>query len=49
MNSIHFEGFERRINKVNECLKKYGFSSLEDAKNFKSPEINLKEDKFVKS
>ncbi|HBE14468.1 MAG TPA: GGGtGRT protein, partial [Clostridiales bacterium] len=28
---IKFEGYERRINKINDTLKEYGFSSLEDA------------------
>ena len=27
-----FEGYERRINRIEACLKEYGFSSLEDAK-----------------
>ncbi|HBM15876.1 MAG TPA: GGGtGRT protein [Lentisphaeria bacterium] len=29
---IHFEGYERRIDKIEKALKEYGFSSLEDAK-----------------
>ena len=27
-----FEGYERRIDKINETLKKYGISSIEEAK-----------------
>lgn len=27
-----FEGYERRIDKINDCLKEYGFSSLEEAR-----------------
>lgn len=48
MNNIHFEGFERRINKINECLKKYGFSSLEDAKNL-CDSFNVDPYKIVKN
>ena len=29
---IKFEGYERRIDKINECLKKYDIASLEEAK-----------------
>ncbi|HPP84903.1 MAG TPA: GGGtGRT protein [Bacillota bacterium] len=29
---VKFEGYERRIDKINACLKEYGFSSLEDCK-----------------
>ena len=29
---INFEGYDRRINKINAELKKYGFSSLEECK-----------------
>ncbi|MBE6649156.1 MAG: GGGtGRT protein [Ruminococcaceae bacterium] len=29
---IKFEGYERRIDKINECLAKYGIASLEEAK-----------------
>ena len=28
----NFESKERRMSKINDCLKKYNFSSLEDAK-----------------
>ncbi|MCL2752434.1 MAG: GGGtGRT protein [Firmicutes bacterium] len=31
---IRFEGYERRINKINVCLKEYGFDSLEAAAEF---------------
>ena len=27
---ISFEGYDKRINKINKCLKKYGFKNLED-------------------
>ena len=30
--SIRFEGYERRIDKINKALKEYGIASLEDAK-----------------
>ena len=30
--SIKFEGYERRINKINACLAEYGMSSLEEAR-----------------
>ena len=30
--SITFEGYDRRINKINDCLLEYGFSSLEAAR-----------------
>ena len=29
---VQFEGYERRIDKINKCLLKYGISSLEEAK-----------------
>ncbi len=29
---IRFEGYERRIDKINECLKQYGLNSLETSK-----------------
>ena len=28
---VKFEGYERRIDKINECLKEYGIASLEEA------------------
>ncbi|MDR0856268.1 MAG: GGGtGRT protein [Clostridiales bacterium] len=34
MSEIRFEGYERRINKINACLKEYGFKSLEEAHEF---------------
>lgn len=43
-----FEGYERRIAKIEVCLKEYGFSSLEDAKALcDSKNINV--DALVKS
>ncbi len=30
--SIRFEGYERRIDKINKTLAEYGIASLEDAK-----------------
>ena len=42
-----FEGYERRIDKINECLKEYGFESLEAAQELcLSKGINV--DKIVK-
>ena len=32
--SIKFEGYERRIDKINACLKEYGFKDLEEVKEF---------------
>ncbi len=29
---VTFEGYERRIDKINDCMKKYGIKDLEDAK-----------------
>ena len=29
---VTFEGYERRIEKINACMKKYGIKDLEDAK-----------------
>ncbi|MCL2158306.1 MAG: GGGtGRT protein [Oscillospiraceae bacterium] len=29
-----FEGYERRISKIEQCLKEYGFSSLDEAKEY---------------
>ena len=29
-----FEGYERRIDKINACCKEYGFSSIDEAKDF---------------
>ena len=31
--SIRFEGYERRIDKINKALAEYGIASLEEAKN----------------
>ena len=30
--SITFEGYERRIDKINACLKEFGIKDLEEAK-----------------
>lgn len=30
--SIRFEGYERRIDKINKALAEYGIASLEEAK-----------------
>ena len=29
---VQFEGYERRIAKIESCMKEYGFSSLEEVK-----------------
>ena len=31
---VRFEGYERRIQKIEKCLKEYGFDSLEDVKQY---------------
>ncbi len=31
---ITFEGYERRIDKINKCLAKYGFTDLEQVKKY---------------
>jgi hypothetical protein len=31
---VRFEGYERRIDKINACMAEYGFKSLEDVKDF---------------
>ncbi|MBQ9940768.1 MAG: GGGtGRT protein [Clostridia bacterium] len=44
---VKFEGYERRIDKINECLKEYGFESLEAVQELcLSKGINV--DKIVK-
>ena len=44
---VKFEGYERRIDKINECLKEYGFANLEAAQELcLSKGINV--DKIVK-
>jgi len=44
---VKFEGYERRIDKINECLKEYGFENLEAAQELcLSKGINV--DKIVK-
>lgn len=31
---VRFEGYERRIDKINKCMAEYGFNSLEEVKDF---------------
>lgn len=31
---VRFEGYERRIDKINKCMSEYGFGSLEEVKEF---------------
>jgi len=31
---VRFEGYERRIEKINQCMSEYGFASLEEVKDF---------------
>ena len=31
---IKFEGYERKIDKINQCMTKYKFKSLEETKEF---------------
>ncbi|MCX7842057.1 MAG: GGGtGRT protein [Clostridia bacterium] len=31
---VRFEGYERRIGKINECMAEYGFKSLEEVRDF---------------
>ncbi|MCX7709241.1 MAG: GGGtGRT protein, partial [Clostridia bacterium] len=31
---VRFEGYERRIDKINACMAEYGFKSLEEVKDF---------------
>ncbi len=31
---VRFEGYERRIDKINQCMSEYGFASLEEVKDF---------------
>lgn len=44
---INFEGKERRIEKINECMSKFGISSLEDARKI-CENKNIYPDKIVK-
>ena len=30
--AVRFEGYERRIDKINACLKEYGIKDLEEAR-----------------
>ena len=32
--AVRFEGYERRIDKINACLKEYGIKDLEEATHF---------------
>lgn len=32
MSNVRFEGYERRINKINQCLAQYGLKELEEAR-----------------
>ena len=45
---VRFEGYERRIDKINECLKEYGFTSLEEVKDFCTSK-GIDVDKIVRS
>ena len=31
---VQFEGYERRIKKIEACMKEYGFGSLEEVKEY---------------
>lgn len=44
---IHFEGYERRINKINSVLAEYGINSLEDAQSIVK-EANVDVDAIVR-
>lgn len=45
--TIHFEGYDRRIDGINESLSKFGFSNLEEAQNV-CIEAGIDVDKIVK-
>ena len=45
---VQFEGYERRIAKIEKCLAEYGFSSLEEMKAF-TVEKGLDVDSIVRS
>lgn len=45
--TIHFEGYDRRIDGINESLSKFGFSNLEEALNI-CMEAGIDVDKIVK-
>lgn len=45
---VQFEGYERRIAKIEKCLAEYGFSSLEEMKAF-TVEKGLDVDGIVRS
>ena len=46
-NNIKFEGYERRINKINQCLAQYGITDLEEARQI-CLERGIDVDKIVK-
>ncbi|NLK38928.1 MAG: GGGtGRT protein [Clostridiales bacterium] len=46
-NNIKFEGYERRINKINQCLAQYGIKDLEEARQI-CLERGIDVDKIVK-
>ena len=44
---IRFEGYDRRINKIEKCLKEYGFASLDEMKEYTLSK-NIDVDKIVR-
>lgn len=44
---VRFEGYERRIDKINQCITEYGFSNLEEVKDLCSS-FGIDVDKIVK-
>ncbi len=47
-NTVSFEGIDRRIDKINECMKKYGIKDFEHAKKI-CEEKGIEVDKIVKA
>ena len=47
-NTVSFEGIDRRIGKINECMKKYGIKDFEHAKKI-CEEKGIEVDKIVKA
>lgn len=45
---VRFEGYERRIKKIEKCLKEYGFDSLEDMKQY-TVDYGIDVDSIVRS
>ena len=45
---VRFEGYERRIDKINQCMSEYGFKSLEEVKDFCTSK-GVDVDKIVRS